>query len=138
VVSAVWCAQRLEVTTAVEVEAARIEDTVTLVAGDYCGSTSVESVAGTGTARVIHKAVATWIEDKVAINVAATSVVYEGVAGICIADSVVLQINAIVVECTASRIKNDVETDTMSYKIRKRTVAAVVVVARSSVVIMAM
>lgn len=81
-VGAAWCAQRLEVAAAVEVEAARIEDTVALVAGDYCGGASVESVAGTGTARVVHEAVAAWIEDEVAINVAAASVVYEGVAGV--------------------------------------------------------
>lgn len=55
-----------------------------------------------------------------------------------VADSVVLRIDAIVVECAASGIENDVETDAVSYKIRKRTVAAVVVVARSSVVVVAM
>jgi hypothetical protein len=121
----------------VEVEAARIEDAVALVAGDYCGSASVEGVAGTGTARVVHKAVATWIEDKVAVDVAAARVIYEGVASIRIADSIVLRIDTVVVEWAASGIENDVETDTVSYKIRKRTVAAVGVVACSSVVIVA-
>jgi hypothetical protein len=37
----------------------------------------------------------------------------------------VLRIDAIVVEWAASGIENNVETDTVSYKIRKRTVAAV-------------
>jgi hypothetical protein len=81
--------------------------------------------------------VAARIEDKVTVDVAATRVVYKGVAGICIADSVVLGIDAVVVKWAASGIKNNVETDTVSYKIRKRTVAAVRVVACSSVVIVA-
>jgi hypothetical protein len=73
----------------------------------------------------------------VAVDVAAARVIYEGVAGVCIADSVVLGIDTVVVKWAASGIENDVETDTVSYKIRKRTVAAVGVIARSSVVVVA-
>jgi hypothetical protein len=130
----------------VEVVATGIEDVFVVVASGH-GGAIIEGVAETGTAWVVHEAVAAeiaaveqvaaWIEDKVAVDVAAARVIYEGVAGVCVADSVVLRINAIVIEWAASGIENDVETDTVSYKIRKRTVAAVGVIACSSVVVMA-
>jgi hypothetical protein len=131
----------------VEVVAAGIKDVFVVVTSGR-GGTIIKGVAETSTTWVIHEAaaaeiaaverVATWIEDKVAVDVVATRVIYEVVAGICIADSVVLGIDAIVVKWAASGIENDVETDTVSYKIRKRTVAAVRVIARSSVVVVAM